>query len=227
MDFCHREQLTQQTFDQSLIWDDFPVKRIAPGAVIYRFADIARDAKWWYSSLMQGRFDLKEPRGTCYAATRPEIGVLELLCPNWCLGAYPRLIAHDPFATKAIYQRTLISGLTLANLAHRRTIEYRISNELSTVTPYEVTQEHAGNFDSIFNGKKRRRFGGIFYRTRYETGGPASGLALFGSEGIQEEETQGQEAQEYPIDDEIRRLVSLFFVRHERPSLRDMRRTPG
>lgn len=68
---------------------DLPRRRIA-GARLYRVwcHDLAggaiRRAPWWFASAERdapngGRFDLPEPMGTCYFATRPEAAVLEAL----------------------------------------------------------------------------------------------------------------------------------------------------
>lgn len=51
------------------------------------------------------------------------------------------------------------------------------------MTPYIVPQMFADLFDDVVNGR-RRVFGGIRFRSRFDTGAAARGVALFGDEGL-------------------------------------------
>jgi hypothetical protein len=72
------------------------------------------------------------------------------------------------------------------------------------MTPYTIPQLFTALFDRVMDGRRRRRFHGIRYRTRFDTGGTAQGLALFDDGG----EKQWKTLTCQPIDDELLRSIS-------------------
>jgi hypothetical protein len=87
------------------------------------------------------------------------------------------------FQRWTIHELDLTTTLQLANLAHRRAIAYKITNELSTMSNYEIPRKYAAHFDQIRDKHGRRRFDGIRYRTRFDTGSTARGVAFFDDHG--------------------------------------------
>jgi len=65
----------------------------------------------------------------------------------------------------------------IANLAHRRAAGYGVTNELSTMTPYRCPQQWA---TALLKAGSR----GLRYRTRFDPGPGARGLAVFGPTGL-------------------------------------------
>ncbi len=132
----------------------------------------SRHAPWYYCDCGECRFDLDDPRGTCYLGTDELVGVLESIGPE---------IHHGVIAAAYLDQRRLhrwrpSRPLTLADLANRRALGSGVTNELSTMTPFTVPRAWARAFD--------RSFAGIVYRTRFDTGETARGVAHFGARGL-------------------------------------------
>ncbi len=65
----------------------------------------------------------------------------------------------------------------IANLAHRRAAGYGVTNELSTMTPYRCPQQWA-------TALLEAGFWGLRYRSRFDPGPSARGLAVFGPTGL-------------------------------------------
>ena len=61
--------------------EGFPRSTLDPRTTLLR---VVREGNgpWWFSCSMAGRFDLSEPRGTCYLATDELTAVLEVFGPH-------------------------------------------------------------------------------------------------------------------------------------------------
>jgi len=70
-----------------------------------------------------------------------------------------------------------------ANLTTRGALRYRVTNELVTMTPYDVPQQYAKVFDETPGKRKEHQFEAIRFHTRFDTGVAAHGIALFDQEG--------------------------------------------
>lgn len=133
-----------------------------------------RRGPWWFCSNGLCRFDLTggaARRGTMYTGTDEITPVLEFTGPEF-LG---RPISRAFLAQRELYELT-IESTRLAALSHRRASGFGASNELTTMTPYSVPQQWAQAFDAAM-------FGGILYRSRFNTAAIPTAVALFGPAG--------------------------------------------
>lgn len=146
-----------------------PRRRIWFRAHRYR-ADAADAGCWHYSSLPApigggGRFDLPSPRGTCYIAESA------LAAAREALGRPGDVIAHDEVDGRVISALRVAPG-RLADLLHPDAARRGVTRELSTSTPYPLTQAWAKEFADL-------GFHGISYQARFSSE-PAISVAVFG-----------------------------------------------
>lgn len=191
-----RASPAQQAPDPDLDWSTFPASRLRAGTVLWRSARRGR-APWWFCTCGDCRFDLAAPRGTCYAGTDELTGILESIGHEWAGGSPLTLAFVRGRTLHAAPAADLLEG-PLANLTSRRAIGFRITNELSNMTPYDVPRAFALLVDGARTGR-RRTFGGIGFRTRFDTGPATRGVALFGDAGLR----TGVGATEQEITDEL------------------------
>lgn len=145
-----RERLAQQAPDLSLDWRTFPRSGLPVGRRLYR---AARHTPWWFCACGGCRFDLDEPRGTCYLATDPVSGLLESIGPEWATG---RPLTRAFVTGRTVHALDLPQRVTLANLTSRKAIGFRVTNELSDMTPYDVPHAFATLFDGGDRPKRAR-----------------------------------------------------------------------
>lgn len=191
-----RASLAQQAPDPDLDWATFPAFRPRTGTVLWRAARRGREP-WWFCACGSCRFDLDAPRGTCYAGTDELSGILENIGYEWASGSPLTLAFLRGRTLHASVAAGLLDG-PLANLTSRKAVGFRITNELSDMTPYDVPRAFARLVDAARNGS-RRVFGGIRFRTRFDTGITTRGVALFGDAGLR----TGVSATEREIADEL------------------------
>jgi hypothetical protein len=132
-----------------------------------------RQSPWWYCSHLDCRFDLPEPAGTCYLGTDELCGVLESIGTELGNG----VVSSEFLDARRLYRWRLPRALRLANLVSRRAVGFGVNNELSAVTPYDLPQQWAAALYAA-------GFEGIRYRTRFDTGASARGIAHFGNSGV-------------------------------------------
>lgn len=205
-----RASLAQQAPDPGLDWATFPVSRPSTGTVLWRAARRGREP-WWFCSCGDCRFDLDPPRGTCYAGTDELSGILESIGYEWANGS--------PLTLAFLRSRTLHSSVAadlldrpLANLTSRKAVGFRITNELSDMTPYDIPRAFARLIDAARKGS-RRIFGGVRFRTRFDTGVTARGIALFGDTGL----CTGVSSTEQEILDELVDALAELGLNIDRP----------
>lgn len=127
---------------------------------------------WYFSSSMQGRFDLPEPQGTCYLATNPGAAVREVLGDRLSQsGRLPQSIAEG----RVISRLSLPCSVHSAHISHHDAFILGITGELTTMPSYEVPQAWA---QALY----KAGFGAITYRPRFSPGDSLA-LALFGDAG--------------------------------------------
>ncbi|TJZ94449.1 RES domain-containing protein [Actinacidiphila oryziradicis] len=161
---------------------DFPRVEMRAGRVLYRAAKRGNGA-WWFCHCGECRFDLPTPRGTCYVGTDPMSGFLESFGPDWCAGE-PAIVLIPRFVKeRVVHEYELPRTVGTANLSSRGAVAFRVTNELSNMTPYDVPQKYAQVFDQTPGRRRTHQFLGIRFRTRFDTGPVTHGLALFGEEG--------------------------------------------
>ncbi|MEI6623680.1 MAG: RES family NAD+ phosphorylase [Actinomycetes bacterium] len=144
-----------------------------------------RRGPWWFCTDGLCRFDLTDPaasRGTLYAAIDKITPVLEVIGPEF-LG---RPISRAFLAQRELHQLR-ITPTSLAALSDRSASGFGVSNELTAMTPYAVPQQWATGLDS-------QGFGGILYRSRFNTAAIPTAIALFGPAGQAKQRSVSQGA---------------------------------
>ncbi|MGH3447364.1 MAG: RES family NAD+ phosphorylase [Nocardioidaceae bacterium] len=168
----HRQQVFQRPPDPDLDYRRFPYQTFKAGTRWHRQHDAAL-GPWWFSCSMLGRFDLAEPDGTCYLADSPESAVRERVGPDI---AQSRQVAASVLADRVVSTLALPAPVRAANLESNRAADrYGVTGELSTMTPYDVTQAWA-------RALHQAGFGGVCGRLRF-TVSRHRGLAIFGAAG--------------------------------------------
>ena len=182
-----RQQMAQRPPDESRVYAAFPARRLRRGSRWHR-QHLRTDGAWWFGSSGQGRFDLPQPRGTCYLASSAAGAIRERIGPD--------LLAHGKVPASVLTGR-VVSALHLhqpvraADLDHDAAAAHLVTRELPVMTPYDVPQAwarvlHRDGFDAVVAGL---RF----------SPGKCTGLALFGEAG----------QQEWPADDAPRDAGAL------------------
>ncbi len=134
---------------------------------------LAANGVWYFSSTNKGRFNLPEPRGTCYAADTLEAAVIETLGPD--MREQGGIAASDAAKLRVTPIRLEYSP-TLADLEADNAWKWNVSREIASMRDYAVPQVWAAAFDAA-------GFEGIRYLSRYTTGTSAFAYALFGDAG--------------------------------------------
>jgi hypothetical protein len=124
---------------------------------------------WWFSSDGSGRFDLQPPEGTCYLATDAFTAIREAT----------RL---GPVSTDWVQDRELRQvsppdrNARLAGTTRQAAGRFRVTTELATVIPYDLSRRWATAF-------RAEQFDGIRHQLRHDQRARPSGIALFGPAG--------------------------------------------
>ena len=146
----------------------FPRRDYRRGTEVFRSHGHGR-GPWWFSSSGDGRFDLADPKGTCYAAEAEVTALLE----SW---AGMQVIPGYKVDERDTSRMPLPAALTVADLTSNRAIQFGVTAEIFTTTDYAQTQLWA----SAFN---KAGFDGIRYWARHDLSHTAACLALFGPAG--------------------------------------------
>jgi hypothetical protein len=152
----------------------FPLSTASVTRTLYR-AHTVGNGPWWFSSKMDGRFDLPNPEGTCYLAANPATALRERLGQ--------RLTSRGTI-TEAQADQMSVSTLRvphphrLANTCSSRAASFGVTREIHTIVRnmYARTQEWALAF-------RAAGFDGIRYEARHATGAGDQSIALFGAAG--------------------------------------------
>lgn len=111
----------------------------------------------------------------------------------------------------------------LANLSSRKALGFKVTNELSDMTPYDIPRASAALFDRVTRGG-RRAFDGIRFRSRFDTGATTRGVALFGDHG---EHKAWTSAAVREVDEGLlQELRALGVVVVDPPALADLDQAP-
>jgi hypothetical protein len=136
----------------------------------------ARQAPWWFCTNGDCRFDLPADNpaglGTLYAGTDPVTGMLDCIGPEMA----KRTVTVAFLAERTVWALAYDRALRLADLGHAAAVGFGVTNELSTMVPYDVPQAWANAFAG-------EGLDGIAYITRFSTGPEVTGLALFDAAG--------------------------------------------
>jgi hypothetical protein len=136
---------------------------------------------WWFSSSLEGRFDLPEPDGTCYLAADPLGALLELIGPDLEGGA----VSTDFLRDRRLRELRVPEGIELSDLTSRRVSGFGITGEIGSIVPYDLPQTWATRLRSAGSG-------GVVYWLRHDPS-RAEGYALFGPHGERKGWKKGKE----------------------------------
>lgn len=140
---------------------------------------VARQAPWWFCTCGECRFDLSvdDPSGwgTLYAGTDPVTGVIEMIGPE----LDQRPITRTFLSTRTIWTLGYDQVMMIADLHHPSAFGFGVTNELTSMVPYDIPQAWAAALAA-------RGLDGIRYRTRFSTGSAATGLAIFDEAGAKD-----------------------------------------
>jgi hypothetical protein len=169
----------------------FPHQRLGSRAALFRVTRRGR-GPWWFSGSLQGRFDLKSPRGTCYLATDPLVALLEVVGPSRLRGA----VSQTFLAERRLRRLQLPVPRSLAELSARRAARFGVTLEIHSIVPYDRPQAWAERLAQA--GSE-----GLLYLVRHDPSG-ARGVALFGRQG---ERRSWRRGREQPIGLEVLRRL--------------------
>ncbi|PTR27441.1 RES domain-containing protein [Rhodococcus sp. OK519] len=127
---------------------------------------------WWFASSGRGRFDLAEPRGTCYVAFDERTAIRETVGE---VLATAGVIPHDFAAERSMSRLRIPARRILADTCAEEAADFGLTRELCTVTPYEIPQRWA----SALAGS----CAGLRYQSRFTTGTSPNAAALFDDAG--------------------------------------------
>lgn len=144
---------------------------------------------WWFSSSMEGRFDLPKPDGTCYLASDDLGALLETLGPGLEPGG---IVPASLLAGRQLRALRVPRPYPLADTLARRATKW-LTSEISTSTPYHLPQAWARAF-------RRHGFMGIRYGIRHSTSRRHFCLAIFGPSG----EGSWSKGRQVPISRSVR-----------------------
>lgn len=118
----------------------FPVSRIGPTKPLYRAHGVERSsAPWWFSNAGAGRFDLPGAAGTCYLAEGRAAALREALGTRQVTYGVER----SELTARAISRLFLPAEIRAANTTSTRAADHGVTREVSTTTPYTLTQAWA------------------------------------------------------------------------------------
>jgi hypothetical protein len=130
---------------------------------------------WWFDDGVGGRFNpVQTGKGACYFAMAQLGGLLESIGPEMADGAVhvSELTRRSVVSLGGVH----LHQFALADLVHINAVGYQVTNALSDTADYVICQEWAVRF----LGEK---LDGVHYRTRFDTGPAAGGIAVFGTKG--------------------------------------------
>lgn len=163
-----REALTLPRVDMD--FSAFPVTEPASTRVFR--AHSTGNSPWFFASDDGGRFNLREPRGTCYFADDAETAIRESFGPLVEDGG---VITRARAESKRVSTVDLPDGATFADLGAGNTVRYGLIREVLTSVDYTITNAWAEALSQIPTD-------GIRYASRF-TMGDSNSWALFGQAG--------------------------------------------
>lgn len=154
----------------------FPREVVESTREVFRAHSAGRHP-WYFSSDNAGRFNLDDPRGTCYLADTIRAAVRERVGEQF---VNARFVAPEDAQRMRVSRLALPLGLCAADLEAPRVAEYPVTGELSTMGDYRVTRAWAEAFADA-------GFEGIHYRGRFSHFEGNSSWAVFGAAGAHDE----------------------------------------
>jgi hypothetical protein len=148
----------------------FPHTVLAEDRDLWRVVGNGR-GPWWFNGSGHGRFDLREPEGTCYLATDELSALLEAVGPDRLGGA----VSTSFLDARHLRRLRPPRPLSLADLTSRRASGFGFTLEIHTIVPYDLPQAWAASL-------RDAGAAGLLYFVRHD---PAAGhgVAIFGRQG--------------------------------------------
>jgi hypothetical protein len=169
-----RDRLALRVPPASLDLTGFPRAGWRRTITLYRAHNTSHGV-WWFSSTMDGRFDLAPPMGTCYLASSAGIALRERMGERLLTFGYLLRDEADQFVISVLTHEP--SGAPrIADTAHAIAVQFGLSREISTTSRYRTTQRWAQAFFDA-------GFGGVRYEPRFATDPRARSIALFDEAG--------------------------------------------
>lgn len=165
-----RRQVAQKPPPDDLDLTDFP--RDTPTSPVFRAHNVEY-GPWFFSNTADGRFNLFDSRGTCYAADDITTAVRERLGES-CVES--KRVSWDDATAMRISSLRLPEAFTAAAVSDPAASSFPVTAEMTTMTDYEVTRLWARKFD-------RDGFDGVHYRSRFLLTSEPSSWAVFGDAG--------------------------------------------
>ncbi|MFE3289146.1 RES family NAD+ phosphorylase [Rhodococcus sp. NPDC059234] len=148
--------------------DRFPAIDVPAGTTLHRTHGAAF-APWWFGSRGHGRFDLADPRGTCYTAESEQITLLE----TW--GGI-RVIPSAELVGRAISRLELAAPRRVADLTSNLAVQFGVTAEIFTTADYHLTQLWAAALNAA-------GYDGVRYWARHDLTHDRACVALFDDGG--------------------------------------------
>ncbi|MGW8431716.1 RES domain-containing protein [Curtobacterium citreum] len=159
-----------------LDYTGFPAREVT--GKMFR-AKAKANGAWYFASspvggVGEGRFDLTDPRGTCYWASDAETALGERLGPD--MFDKPGTIPES-FLEQADIATAEPAPGQFADLGNRRaSTHFAVTGELSKTDDYAQAQRYATTFDAA-------GFAGIIYAARFSGDQAPNAYAAFGAKG--------------------------------------------
>ena len=148
----------------------FPSSTLEPETELWRVCRV-ENGPWWFSSSLNGRFDLPEPQGTCYLSTQPLSALLEVLGPDRVEGT----VSTEMLAKLRLYSLHPPGTMSLADFTAGQAAGFGITLEIHTCSPYALPQAWARALNAA-------QADGLLYFARHDPSLNLS-VALFGESG--------------------------------------------
>ncbi|MEO7017595.1 MAG: RES family NAD+ phosphorylase, partial [Leifsonia sp.] len=172
-----RARVAQKAPAHDVDLTEFPTAR--PKGVVVR-AHSRGFGPWYFANVGAGRFDLREQRGTCYAADAVRTAVRERLGES---SVTSKIVAFDDADAMRISLLQLPTDFRAAAISAPGADDFPVTGELSSMIEYTVTQAWAARFEENADV----RFDGINYRSRFAISEAAECWAIFGPAGADPE----------------------------------------
>jgi len=170
----------------------FPAIILPARRVLYRIHRGDR-LPWWFSSDGSGRFDLPEPRGSCYLTEEP-------------LGAFVEVFRDTMIVSQLVVEARRLSRprvarrVRVADCTSRRARSFGVTAGIHSSPEYRVTQAWASAFTAY-------GFDGIRYLVSHDPAQRCVGIALFGRSGA----VRGRAASTVAIPEDLIRTAADEF----------------
>lgn len=143
-----------------------------PDRPLYRIHGIGRHP-WWFAAGTRSRFDLPDPRGTCYLAESASGAFVETF-QDWI--APHVAIPRGEVSARRLSVLAVPRRLTLADCTASAALAFGVTAEMHAAADRSLTQPWALAFAAA-------KFDGVRFLVRHDPHQRTHGFAIFGSVG--------------------------------------------